>query len=72
MLQPCFESSLFLENKSQPFLSLYTVSSFCAVLLVIIFLPGVSVNRGNAKGTNSSDVLCLMLVYVCFVLCEFV
>ena len=29
-------------------------------------------NRGNTEGTNSSKVLCLMFVYVCFVLYRFV
>ena len=26
-------------------------------------------NRGNTEGNNSSKILCLMFVYVCFVLC---
>ena len=29
-------------------------------------------NRGNTEGTNSSKILCLMFVYVCFVLYKFV
>ena len=28
-------------------------------------------NRGDAEGTRSSNILCLMFVYVCFVLYKF-